>query len=120
MIRRPPRSTLFPYTTLFRSEGRFGDGGEGKEVRMDEFRRDVAGPDHDGLDGDLQLGGAPVEPRAPAVVQGGGGEREDEEVGRFQGLGQRLFERRPKVELEERFAPVRVEVEDDVVMDEDR
>src|SRR5262245_62287940 len=24
MIRRPPRSTLFPYTTLFRSE-RFGD-----------------------------------------------------------------------------------------------
>src|SRR5438874_3060761 len=27
MIRRPPRSTLFPYTTLFRSNGRvaFGD-----------------------------------------------------------------------------------------------
>ena len=25
MIRRPPRSTLFPYTTLFRSEGR-GEG----------------------------------------------------------------------------------------------
>src|SRR3712207_7827076 len=25
MIRRPPRSTLFPYTTLFRSAGR-GDG----------------------------------------------------------------------------------------------
>src|SRR3712207_8543693 len=24
MIRRPPRSTLFPYTTLFRSEGREG------------------------------------------------------------------------------------------------
>src|SRR3712207_8069447 len=24
MIRRPPRSTLFPYTTLFRSPGRFG------------------------------------------------------------------------------------------------
>src|SRR3712207_7450158 len=23
MIRRPPRSTLFPYTTLFRSRGRF-------------------------------------------------------------------------------------------------
>src|SRR2546430_16120036 len=23
MIRRPPRSTLFPYTTLFRSEGNF-------------------------------------------------------------------------------------------------
>src|SRR5256885_15893586 len=24
MIRRPPRSTLFPYTTLFRSSGKFG------------------------------------------------------------------------------------------------
>src|SRR3712207_6848469 len=30
MIRRPPRSTLFPYTTLFRSWGEFriGAGGE--------------------------------------------------------------------------------------------
>src|SRR3712207_9089210 len=27
MIRRPPRSTLFPYTTLFRSDGRIGVGG---------------------------------------------------------------------------------------------
>src|SRR2546430_12598748 len=26
MIRRPPRSTLFPYTTLFRSQDRHGDG----------------------------------------------------------------------------------------------
>src|SRR5258708_12661467 len=26
MIRRPPRSTLFPYTTLFRSTGRVGFG----------------------------------------------------------------------------------------------
>src|SRR3712207_8437160 len=26
MIRRPPRSTLFPYTTLFRSEDRKGEG----------------------------------------------------------------------------------------------
>src|SRR5687767_15459350 len=26
MIRRPPRSTLFPYTTLFRSRGTPGDG----------------------------------------------------------------------------------------------
>jgi cytochrome c oxidase subunit 1 len=25
MIRRPPRSTLFPYTTLFRSPYEFGD-----------------------------------------------------------------------------------------------
>src|SRR5256885_7321159 len=27
MIRRPPRSTLFPYTTLFRSLPRVGSGG---------------------------------------------------------------------------------------------
>src|SRR5256885_10768533 len=27
MIRRPPRSTLFPYTTLFRSEGLLRDPG---------------------------------------------------------------------------------------------
>src|SRR3712207_7873516 len=29
MIRRPPRSTLFPYTTLFRSVGLGGDDGFG-------------------------------------------------------------------------------------------
>src|SRR2546429_4265107 len=53
MIRRPPRSTLFPYTTLFRSEraidepgaeqrgrrhGRFGVG-----IRLPRVHRDEAG-----------------------------------------------------------------------------
>src|SRR3712207_8302591 len=33
MIRRPPRSTLFPYTTLFRS--RFNSGGSGAFVSAD-------------------------------------------------------------------------------------
>src|SRR5437867_11044695 len=34
MIRRPPRSTLFPYTTLFRSRGRVaGRGGDDDAVR---------------------------------------------------------------------------------------
>src|SRR2546430_17608097 len=33
MIRRPPRSTLFPYTTLFRSGRAFGIG----ERTLDEF-----------------------------------------------------------------------------------
>src|SRR3712207_8602569 len=34
MIRRPPRSTLFPYTTLFRSHGRHAaDGAGGEEGR---------------------------------------------------------------------------------------
>src|SRR5438034_5494714 len=31
MIRRPPRSTLFPYTTLFRS--RRGDGARARDLR---------------------------------------------------------------------------------------
>src|SRR5256885_12356803 len=36
MIRRPPRSTLFPYTTLFRSRAsaRCSSGGAGKERTM--------------------------------------------------------------------------------------
>src|SRR5438094_9602470 len=39
MIRRPPRSTLFPYTTLFRSSGR-GDYRDGKNrVHVDSDRR---------------------------------------------------------------------------------
>src|SRR5258708_21074930 len=32
MIRRPPRSTLFPYTTLFRSNGRFFLGNREKKL----------------------------------------------------------------------------------------
>src|SRR2546430_6959134 len=39
MIRRPPRSTLFPYTTLFRSWN-FGSG-LGAEVSLKDFRKDV-------------------------------------------------------------------------------
>src|SRR2546422_9640793 len=37
MIRRPPRSTLFPYTTLFRSRfggGPFGRGADGEPSRL--------------------------------------------------------------------------------------
>src|SRR3712207_7639886 len=33
MIRRPPRSTLFPYTTLFRSDGHRDQYGEQKAMR---------------------------------------------------------------------------------------
>src|SRR2546421_5800784 len=33
MIRRPPRSTLFPYTTLFRSLVQQGDGGGRERLR---------------------------------------------------------------------------------------
>src|SRR3712207_7787448 len=59
MIRRPPRSTLFPYTTLFRSVEAAGDdpreaGQIGRDVQGEAVRRDPAGevdPDR----GDLAL-----------------------------------------------------------------
>src|SRR2546425_3343987 len=35
MIRRPPRSTLFPYTTLFRSLQRAGDGQRLNDAEQD-------------------------------------------------------------------------------------
>src|SRR3712207_7245131 len=43
MIRRPPRSTLFPYTTLFRSLGLVGD-----RLALLEVRR--LGIGHDGVE----------------------------------------------------------------------
>src|SRR2546422_5179199 len=52
MIRRPPRSTLFPYTTLFRSVDQ-GVGGE-REPDRDEA------PEHP-LDRSLEQEGAPDE-----------------------------------------------------------
>src|SRR5256885_3337641 len=39
MIRRPPRSTLFPYTTLFRSGGKTGGEGEGEDEDKAPLRR---------------------------------------------------------------------------------
>src|SRR5256886_3355429 len=50
MIRRPPRSTLFPYTTLFRSlddavvDQRQGAAAVGVRVRVDRVGRAVRGP----------------------------------------------------------------------------
>src|SRR3712207_7367542 len=49
MIRRPPRSTLFPYTTLFRSllgaiRGGRVDGGSRRDRTTLASRRDSGGP----------------------------------------------------------------------------
>src|SRR3712207_138126 len=57
MIRRPPRSTLFPYTTLFRSTEEEQDAPDGldlREVHEEEFgdheeERRHAGPDDPGV-----------------------------------------------------------------------
>src|SRR3712207_8318477 len=44
MIRRPPRSTLFPYTTLFRSERVVEDDGRGVGVQQgSRLRRPAPG-----------------------------------------------------------------------------
>src|SRR5258708_23864149 len=45
MIRRPPRSTLFPYTTLFRSVLRAGHGGRGSSSFRHEPFVPRGGPD---------------------------------------------------------------------------
>src|SRR5690349_23668626 len=47
MIRRPPRSTLFPYTTLFRSRRGEGVRGRGRDPRAHARRggHRVGGPD---------------------------------------------------------------------------
>src|SRR5256885_6865146 len=45
MIRRPPRSTLFPYTTLFRSHRDFGSGPDGFQrltEKITESRRGLS------------------------------------------------------------------------------
>src|SRR3712207_8909194 len=54
MIRRPPRSTLFPYTTLFRSgEQPLQRGGE-PDVRAAAFASGKGHRDHRGRPGDRQ------------------------------------------------------------------
>src|SRR2546430_8030731 len=44
MIRRPPRSTLFPYTTLFRSLDFAGDTAKQKPIREKGSRLDSTRP----------------------------------------------------------------------------
>src|SRR2546430_3600980 len=53
MIRRPPRSTLFPYTTLFRSLFPAGRDSERKREEVDR---------HCGLDGGASSGGENLSP----------------------------------------------------------
>src|SRR3989338_10703511 len=81
MSRRPPRSTLFPYTTLFRSEVQVARGVVGRVRGVDgavvELGHVLA---RAALVGDVQ--GREVEER---VVAGGGGARDAELVGLVRG-----------------------------------
>src|SRR3712207_7210223 len=62
MIRRPPRSTLFPYTTLFRSDGL----AEREDVPRPERRRERAGERAERLREDVQRGDRPQRHEQPA------------------------------------------------------
>src|SRR3712207_86345 len=53
MIRRPPRSTLFPYTTLFRSRG----GDDPEVLRQRHRREDAVHREHHVEQQDLHHGG---------------------------------------------------------------
>src|SRR2546429_1576665 len=67
MIRRPPRSTLFPYTTLFRSKAQSGGGGteaeepQGQHLQSGERALLQAAGDVTGT-GAAGAGGAPAAP----------------------------------------------------------
>src|SRR5256885_13229399 len=41
MIRRPPRSTLFPYTTLFRSRGKMSDKTPKAPEELEQMLKDM-------------------------------------------------------------------------------
>src|SRR3712207_7731998 len=57
MIRRPPRSTLFPYTTLFRSEGGIEDHPEHPDTHEEhEHRRGGEHPAPEERERDDRLG----------------------------------------------------------------
>src|SRR3712207_8284765 len=76
MIRRPPRSTLFPYTTLFRSRKR-GDK-RGERLRACDAQRQEPVDDPLCVDGEVTLGGKPrLTARQCHVVQARGEGRLD-------------------------------------------
>src|SRR3712207_9165853 len=61
MIRRPPRSTLFPYTTLFRSQ-------EPARAQLDEVAEPLGGLRQQGHVRPLGARGVEVRVAAPALV----------------------------------------------------
>src|SRR2546430_8490872 len=74
MIRRPPRSTLFPYTTLSRSGAEIGPGGEPGLERASGARRDLPFPQ--GEAGVVSRPGEQAVGDEAAVIHGSGAVRE--------------------------------------------
>src|SRR5438034_4371324 len=80
MLRRPPRSTLFPYTTLFRSHG--GDGARGPAAGRGTRALDAGGGPAIGRASartDLRLSAAPAASAGPP-----GGSRSEEHTSELQ------------------------------------
>src|SRR2546430_14986436 len=68
MIRRPPRSTLFPYTTLFRSlvhvvDGRSGERAAARQHGLMDSAAVHAGPAERGEQRRMDINHAPAKPR---------------------------------------------------------
>src|SRR2546430_9108700 len=78
MIRRPPRSTLFPYTTLFRS----------RVVRVDpaeSLRGGVQRPERGGVPvAQVQIADQPLHPRVVVVVERPPVQRSEEHTSELQ------------------------------------
>src|SRR2546425_6594600 len=77
MIRRPPRSTLFPYTTLFRSDARAVAFDSGRERDRDHVR-----PQH----GHGLRAAARARARQPGAGQPSAGPRSEEHTSELQSL----------------------------------
>src|SRR3712207_7620209 len=77
MMRRPPRSTLFPYTTLFRSDGTVGgeqrdacrrptpDRGCKRQERQHREREDIREPVRESEGANLEIGREQEAPTRP-------------------------------------------------------
>src|SRR3712207_8804058 len=77
MIRRPPRSTLFPYTTLFRSPGR-----ERNAIQLDQVDTLLAGCEHDPPVLDMHAPSAFGTVRGADMMPRAGREVDDLRIGR--------------------------------------
>src|SRR3712207_8059584 len=84
MIRRPPRSTLFPYTTLFRSKGGLHAG---EHLPAAPHEQDAEHPRHDQrkrVEGDVEQAPASELEEAAERVEGKNALRSEEHTSEFQ------------------------------------